>query len=352
MSPLSIKYPVSVVILYVDGKSADVEDIKNSIKNIKEALINRGHIVRAIEVNKKNWRKAIHTLGQVFFNFVEDENWTLYKKVAWELEKLGKAQVAHDANIFEFVINKKAMKRKLVKANISTPKYRTFSSGDKYIYHIRRMDYPLIVKPSGQHAGVGISQDSVVIDENEAIDRVKYLYKYIDDDVLVEEFIDGREVTVTMIGNGKTAQVLPVAELIYGGEYNNNWPIYSFNAKWKEGTWEYRNIKLVCPADLHPKLNRKIINLAKKTFMNLKIRDVVRMDMRIDDRNDNVYVIDINASPNLSKIEYEGTYLSARALGWSYEDMIETIVAVTYRRVFGKMPDRIRERQLMLMTAN
>ncbi len=348
MSPLSLKYPISVVILYVGGKSADVEELKYTVINIHDSLIKRGHVVRIVKVNKKNWRSAIHTPGQIYFNLVEDVTWELYQKVAWGLEKLGKAQVGHDKNMLTYGLDKKAMKAKLYNSNIPTPKYRVFFSSDKYLHHIRKMEYPLIVKPAGQHAGIGISQDSVVIDESEAKARINYLYNNYNGDVLVEEFIDGREVTVTVIGNSKHPIVLPIAELIFKGEYQSNWPIYSFNAKWNDDTWEYNDVRVKCPVEISNELEEKINKLAKKTFSVLKINDVARMDMRIDSKNNKVYVIDINPSPSLDNHEENGAYRSARALGWSYEDFIESIVAITYKRVFGKLPDRIVERRFLL----
>ena len=73
------------------------------------------------------------------------------------------------------------------------------------------------------------------------------------------------------------------------------------------------------------------------------------MDVRLDDK-DRPYIIDANANPSLAMAELEATWRSAKALGWSYEDLVETVVAVAYRRKFGKLPDRISERQLLLTT--
>jgi len=325
---------MTIVILYVDGESSDVAEIKDTVRNIQDALLQRKHIVKVVKVNKNNWNKAIQTPGQVYFNLVEDKGWVLYQNVARSLHKMGKAQLGHDVNRFSFEIDKQVMKNKLIKANISTPKFRIFSLGEKYLHHIRKLDYPLMVKPVGEHAGVGISQDSVVINEKEADERINYLFKNLRGRVLVEEFIDGREVTVTIIGNGDQALVLPVAELIFSGEYNNNWPIYTYNSKWDKSSWEYSNVKLVCPAEMSIKLKQEIKFMALKAFILFDIKDVVRIDMRIDDKNDKVYIVDINVSPSLSSDADEGTYVSAKAWGWSYEEMIENVVMAAYNRVY------------------
>ncbi len=336
MTGLELKNPVTVVILYVEGDTPDVQEIKVSVSEIENALLSKGHRVKVVEVNRNNWWRAIRTSGDVYFNLVEDLTWELYQKVAFGLEELGKAQVGHSKKMLTFAIDKKIMKRKLKQAKLNTPKYRIFSCGEHYLRHIRKLEYPLIVKPAGQHAGVGISQDSVVLDEKQADERITYLYSNYDGEVLVEEFIQGREITVTVIGNGKHAIVLPMAELVFSGKYKDNWPIYSYNAKWTENSWEYTDVVVDCPAGLGTEMEAQVDSLAKTAFAKLSLVDVVRMDIRIDDKTGKAYIVDINGSPSMSADPQEGTTRAARALGWSYEDMMETIVAVAYRRVFGK----------------
>ena len=349
MTPLQINYPVSVAILYADGDSEDLKDTRETVEQVTNALQNRGHIVRSTRVMAKNWRKEIRIPGQVVFNMAEDSEWDLYMKIGIALERMGRAQVGHDRHTFDYVINKERLKNRLQKLGLPTPQFRVFNRRSK-LRQIRGLEYPLMVKPVKQHAGIGISQDSVVIDEKELVDRVKYLFANFPGEVLAEEFVDGKEVDVTLLGNGKHVVALPITELKFTGEFKDNWNIYDYEAKWEDSSWKYWNVKLHSPALLDSKLERKLVILGKQTFSWLECRDFIRLDVRLDEK-DRPFIVDVNMNPSLAMHELEATWRSANALGWSYEDLIETIVAITYKRVYGKLPDRIRERQLLLSAA-
>jgi D-alanine-D-alanine ligase len=348
MIPWRVDYPVSVAILYYGGNAGDLQDTEVTVKQLEDALTSRGHIVRTQLVNKKNWRKMVMTPGEVVFNLVEDENWDLYVKVGEAVERYGKAQVGHDLKSFRYAIRKAALKRRMTKFGIATPAFRIFNRRSK-IPEIRGLEYPLIVKPSGQHAGIGISQDSVVIDERELKDRVRYLFDNFPGEVVAEEYIDGREIHVTMIGNGKHVVALPYSELEFVGEFADNWDVYTYNAKWEPESWEYWNVPVKSPAPVNKVLDKRIEKMTKKAFAALGCRDVVRFDLRVN-RDEKPFIIDVNANPSLKCDELDATWKSAQALDWSYADLIETIVGITYKRGYGKMPDRIRDRQLLLST--
>src|SRR3989344_4122918 len=190
MTPLTFDYPISVAILYYGGTSGDLQDTFEAVKGIKEALEVNGHVVRTMQVDKKNWLKAVRIPGEVVFNLVEDPTWELYVKVGQRLEQLGRAQVGHDMKCFKYATRKAWVKKRMERMGGSTPGFRIFNRRLR-ISHIRGLEYPLIVKPSRQHAGIGISQDSVVIDQGELEERVKYLFKNYAGEVVVEEFVEG-----------------------------------------------------------------------------------------------------------------------------------------------------------------
>lgn len=232
------------------------------------------------------------------------------------------------------------------KMGIRTPAFRVFNRRSN-IRGIRGLEYPLIVKPSGQHAGIGISQDSVVIDEKELEERVLYLFDKLPGEVVAEEFIDGREIHVTMIGNGKNIISLPYCELNFKGEYENNWDVYTYNAKWVKDSWEYWNCPATSKMVVSRILRERIDRLTMKAYKNLNCRDIVRFDLRVD-KNEKPFIIDVNTSPSLKKDNEDASWVSAQALGWSYSDLIETVVGVTYKRVYGGFPGQVRNRQLLI----
>ncbi len=343
-----IPYPISVAILYYVGVGQDMEDTLEGVKAINDVLRKMGHMVRVREVKRNNWRNVTHIAGDVIFNLVEDEDYDLYMKVARRLEMAGRVQVGFDLEGLKYITSKTAVKRQMQRSGIPTPEFRIVKYKQK-VRPVRGMEFPMIVKPSGQHAAIGIDQDAVVIDQQELDERVKYLFKYFRGEVVVEEFIEGMEVQVSVIGNGRKLTVLPPAQIEFGGEFANNWDVYTYQAKWDKQSWEYWAARVVCPAPVGKYLTRDIELTAIKLYKAFGCRDVARFDMRIDDKG-KIYVVDVNLSPSLNELDdQDATVISARTAGWSYAQMIERIVAAAYKRSYGKMPDRIRERHFMLM---
>jgi len=347
MTPLSFDYPISVAILYYAGVGGDMEDGIECARGIAQALEEQGHQVHLVQVDERNWLKTVRTPGEVIFNLVEDDNWELYTKVGLKLEQLGRAQVGHDIRVFKYITKKARVKRRMQALGISTPAFRILNRSSSLT--VRGLEYPLIVKPSGQHAGIGISQDSVVIDQDELTERVKYLFKYFPGEVVVEEFIDGREIHITILGNNRRLIALPTTEIEFTGEFADNWDVYTYNAKWEKNTWEYWQARVFSPARLSKKDTQKLEKLALKAYRSFDCKDIVRMDIRFNEKNHKAYIVDVNMSPSLNKYDnQDATLASVLALGWTYEEFIETLIAITYKRVYGRLPDRTRTRQFLL----
>jgi D-alanine-D-alanine ligase len=345
MNAISLPYPVSVGILYFDDGSEDTMHNYKVAVHVANALRRNGHAVRLMQVDKTNVRKAARVCGQVVFNFVEDPCFKLYEKVGRLLEQMGRAQVGIDMKSIKIMCDKAAVKRRLVAYGVPTPKHRVVAGRGKRV-EIRGLEYPLIVKPAGEHAGVGISQDSVVIDKTELEERVNFVRTHFPGDIIVEEYIEGRELQVTVMGNGIRAVVLPAVELDFQGEFRDNWSIYSYDAKWSQDSWEYWSAPLMCPAVLPRKIEERMNKVAKAACVALGFRDISRVDVRIDQKG-RPFVLDVNASPSIGQ-EDDMVWRSAREVGWSYTEFLETLVAITYKRVYKRLPDRILERQWLL----
>jgi len=325
-----------------------MEDTLENVKSISEALDELGYLSREIEVTSKNWRQVIRSPGELFFNLCEDENYNLYLKISEKLEVSGRGQIGWDFNSTRYGLHKSKMKSKLLEVGLPTPAFRVLKRKER-IPKIHGLEYPLIVKPSEQHAGIGISQDSVVIDYQELKDRAKYLFSKYPGDMVVEEYIDGREIHVTVVGNGKHVAVLPPCEILFTGEFKDNWPVYTYEAKWEQSSWEYWQARVRSPADLTRKLNKQLDQISMKAFQVLGCRDIARFDIRLDEKRNRPYIVDMNMSPSLNLYDdQDATIKSIHALGWSYTEFIEKLVVIAYKRVHGKLPDRIRERHFLL----
>jgi len=167
---------LSVAILYFSGTHQDDKDTISGVKGIEESLRRTGHPVQKVIVTKKNLQQALATPGDIVFNFVEDDTWELYEKIGYGLEKLHRAQVGHDITGLKYAVRKSPMKHIMKKMHISTPNYEIFAESSKRI-HPGNLRFPIIIKPANQHAGIGISQHSVVTREKEFLAQVKHMIR-------------------------------------------------------------------------------------------------------------------------------------------------------------------------------
>jgi D-alanine-D-alanine ligase len=335
MHKYSLPQPVKVAILH-DGLStvsdesfkADVQDTLDTVENIKQALSNRGHQVVTHEVTQGNIRKVVNVDCDVLFNLVEDHGWVLAHKTLKLLEKKGAPVVGSDLEGLINTNDKTRVKKAMMALGIPTPKFQIFKSPSVKLDST--LMFPLIVKPAREHAGTGISQESVVTSITELEKRLDYLRSRFPGEIIVEEYIDGREIHATVLGNGEV-HVMPLAEIRYTGEFEKNWKIYSYEAKWDQNSWEYWNAPVDSPAKLDKKTEDRIVDLAKKSFRDLNARDYIRFDMRLT-QSGQIYIVDVNTNPSLKLDPLDATWASAQALGWSYEDLIESIAGLAYHR--------------------
>lgn len=330
MKPIAFRKSLSALILYHKGSKDDDEDTRLCAKGVAEALRKRGHAVKKIAVTEKNWRRAVQLPGDVVFNLVEDDTWNLYLRVGHRLEQLGRAQVGHDMKSFRYAINKSWVKRKMTKGHIATPQYKIYNR--RSTINAGGLLYPLIVKPSNQHAGIGISQASVVNTFSQLKKRVEYILDQYPGEVIVERFIKGREIHVTILGNGENTTTLPYCEIGFGKKAKPQWNIYTYEAKWDKKSWEYWNAHVNSPAKISPRLHEKIRDLALKSYALFNCRDIARFDFRIDSRG-TPYIIDVNMNPSLNYYDQEdATLASVYTLKWTYDQFIETIASIAYQR--------------------
>ena len=330
----NIRRPISVAILYYAGTHKDDEDTISGVKGIEESLKRTGHTVRKIIVTKQNLQQALTTPGDIVFNFVEDDTWELYEKIAYGLERLGRAQVGHDIAGLKYAVRKLPMKHLMKTMHISTPNFKIFNANCKRI-DSGNLRFPIIIKPSNQHAGIGISQRSVVTNEKDFVNQVENMKCTYPGEVLAEEFIEGREIHITILGNGKNLTVLPYCEIEFRGKFVSHWNVYTYDAKWAKKTWEYADARVDAPAKIPSDLQAKIKTLALKAYRVFRCRDITRIDVRVDEK-DVPFVVDINMNPSINYYDQQDASLaSVYALGWTYDQFIERLLAITYERVYG-----------------
>ena len=248
----------------------------------------------------------------------------------------GKARYTHVPAILEFAglpytgsspightlaLDKVVAKQIFTANNLPTPGYQVFSSPDQ---RVGNLEFPLIVKPRGEAASFGLK---VVRDDEslyKAVDRILNEFKQ---PVIVEEFIEGREVNVGVLGNNPP-RPFPVLELILDDE------IYSHDAKFARG--RKNKIQKVCPADLPKETSEYIQDLAVRSFELLNIHDFARIDFRLD-RFNRPFILEANSMASLNP--GSSFVYAASKCGLSYGKLIARIVDVAVERYAAEEPE-------------
>ncbi len=215
-------------------------------------------------------------------------------------------------------LDKSRVKVLLKAAGIPTPDFQLLTPDTLHLFHLR---YPCIVKPRGEDASHGISEQSVVHDPSGLARQIQMVSQTYRDGALVEEFITGREFNATVLGNEQYT-VLPVSEIVYSLPAGLP-PVLTFAAKWEPDSLYFRETKVVCPASLVPEEQKTVAETALAAFRLTGCRNYARVDMRRDQKGQ-LNVIEVNPNPDISPDT--GAARQAKAAGMTYTQFIERIV--------------------------
>lgn len=206
---------------------------------------------------------------------------------------------------------------------IPTPQFAVLRKGVK-LRLPRKLRYPLFVKSTTEDASLGIAQASVVEDEQKLRERVAFVHDQIGSDALVEEYIEGKELYVGMLGNDRLTR-LPVWEMVFGSLPDSLPAIATRKVKWDKRYQRKYGITTRAADDLSPQVIARLDSLSRRIYRSLGISGYARMDFRLapDGR---LYVLEANANPNLSADEDFAQ--SALAAQVAYPDLLERIMAL------------------------
>jgi D-alanine-D-alanine ligase len=191
----------------------------------------------------------------------------------------------------------------------------------------RRLGFPLIVKSATLDASVGISQASVVEDDERLTERVRFIHERIGTDALVETYIDGRELYVGILGN-RRIQAFPVWELNFSKMPEETRRIATERLKWSLAYQKRHGIMTGPAADLDEGVPEQIQKICKRVFRILGLNGYARIDLRLASTG-RVYVIEANPNPQLAYGEDFAE--SAEKAGFSYEELLQRIVNLGLR---------------------
>jgi D-alanine-D-alanine ligase len=222
--------------------------------------------------------------------------------------------------------DKALTKKVLAFHGIRTPEFASIWRGS--VDWAGQLDFPLIVKPPQEDASIGITTKSVVRDVRELLETMGAVNAEFQQPVLVEQFIEGREFYVGVLGNVQ-AQALPVIELDFSKFPEGVPHVASWSAKWDAADAEFRGTTSVFPAELDAELAERIAQVAIDAFHALRLRDYGRVDLRVTPAGE-IYVIEVN--PNCY-LERSAEFARAAAQGGiEYDALIARIAELAGAR--------------------
>jgi D-alanine-D-alanine ligase len=218
----------------------------------------------------------------------------------------------------------------LIGRGVSTPPARLLERDTLADPALDGLDYPWFVKLVHEDASVMPTEANVVRTAAELRARAGELIEHHRQPVLAERYVEGREINVTLVGNGSSLEVLPLHEIDFAAMPADRPRIVSYAAKWDESHVDYEGTKPVPLRDASPAFVAAVERTARDAWHALGLRDYGRVDLRIDAAG-TPWVIDVN--PNCDLSPDAGVARSARAAGWDYSRLIDTIARTAWSRI-------------------
>ena len=294
--------------------------------DVTSTLRKLGHDVRCVGVldSLTDLRSAIADWEpDVVFNLLEEFDGivTYDQHVVAFLELMRQPYTGCNPRGLLLSRDKTLAKQLLAFHRIATPQFAVFRRGTR-VHVPRKQRFPLFVKSTVEDASLGIAQASVVEDASRLKERIEFVHEQIKSDALVEEYIEGRELYVGVMGNERLTR-LPVWEMVFGSMPDSLAAIATRKVKWDKGYQAKYGITTHAAAELPPAVLATLDRLSRRIYRALGLSGYARMDFRVNAQGQ-VYVLEANANPNLEAAEDFAE--SARAAGTPYGELLERLM--------------------------
>ena len=328
---------MNVVLLHgADAAEPPEDPVLSQIEDALRALEHEPTRI-AIDASIEPVIAALHAAKPaIVFNLTEsfDGKSALDSNLAGLLNLLGLRYTGSSPSGLMLAGDKSLTKKVLTFHKILTPQFATVFRGA--LDHVGDLTFPLIVKPPQEDASIGITSKSVVRDIKELLGTMDSLQREFQAPVLVEEFVEGREFYVGLLGN-VAPLALPVIELDFSAFPADRPKVASWEAKWGEGGTgaegetgaEFAGTKSVFPTDVPPELLERMQKVAVEAFNALRLRDYGRVDLRVTPKEE-IYVIEVN--PNCYLERTAEFSRSAAEAGIAHDALIARIIELAQAR--------------------
>jgi D-alanine-D-alanine ligase len=305
-------------------------DRKEVEEEVAEVITKLGHepVMYELDGTQKSLLGLAKVECDLVFNLAESfaDDDTADFKIAAFLELLRKKYTGTGTHGLMLAQDKAVAKKIFAFHGIHTPTFAKCYRGRLDFSH--DLQFPVIVKPAREDGSIGIEFSAVVNSIRELMERMDWLHANFDSPVLIEEYIDGREMYVGIIGNDK-AEALPIVELDLSKLPDGTPRIAAAEVKWGKGTKAYKDTKSAIATDLSDEIVQTLQQTAVAAYQALELRDYGRVDMRLQP-DGRVHVIEVNPNPWLSsRAEFA---MAARKSGRTYPQLVEEIIELATTR--------------------
>jgi D-alanine-D-alanine ligase len=314
-------------------------DSETTIQSIADALESNGHKVTFLEGDTTLFETLPKLKPDICFNICESHFGDAREaQVPAILEMLRIPYTGSQVLTLALTLDKPMTKRVLAWHDLPTPAFQSFERLNEPLNP--DMHFPLFVKPSREGTGMGVSGESIVHNEEQLRVQLRRIFDRYDQPALVEHFIEGRELTCGVVGNlynpvarripdnedapriQRGLTFFPIMEIDMGKYPAEEAGIYTSRIK----VDLVHDFHWICPAPLTPEQVEQIEWLTAAVFRVTGCYDVARVDFRLDAKDNNKpYILEINPLPGLNP-EYSDLCIEAKAGGWSYEKLVNTIL--------------------------
>ncbi|HYR46093.1 MAG TPA: ATP-grasp domain-containing protein [Thermoanaerobaculia bacterium] len=303
---------------------------KHDREEVFEALGKLGYepLYHVLDGKNQSLTALARVEADLIFNLTESYSGddTKDMNIAAYLDLLGHSYTGAGPHALYLAQDKALAKKIFAFHGIKTPYFATSYRGK--LDHSHDISFPLIVKPTSEDGSIGIDASSVVDSVKELMEKIHYIHEEFDAPALIEEYIEGREIYASVLGN-ENAEVLPLVELDLSRLPEGTPRIAGTDVKWEKETEAYKVTKAAPVEDMVEATVKRLSDTALAAYQALKLRDYGRIDMRLSKKGE-VFVIEANPNPWLSTAaEF---VMAARKAGRSYTQLIGEIVDLARSR--------------------
>jgi D-alanine-D-alanine ligase len=333
MSTSSESTDLPILLIYdLDRKHWGQFEIQHTLEKIdalSTGLRALGHPLTVIPVYNTHLADLLKPFSPdkfILFNLCEELPGIHHSagKVGEIIEKLGFTHTGPQASVLTFSQDKINVKKVLEQHGIPTPEWHVYASTNENGWH----RFPAIVKPPLEHCSIGIDTHAVVEDHDQLTHRIEYVIRTFNQPALVEDFIDGREFRISVIGNGDAAVMLPPTEMDYSRMERLSERLLSYDSKMNPLSKYFHEIKLNCNPVFTAEEYHQLQASALDVFKALECHDYAGFDFRL--RDGIFYVLDANPDPEFSP--ESSLVLGAQKVGMNYGQLGSFVVNQAARR--------------------